>query len=194
LQFARVDDSYRGALVSAEVASTVHRFDEARGHLARAARLGGPSDAIERHRLTIDQACGMELDAVLAARGRIAAGSGRLEDLVPLGALLADLEHFADADTVYRQAFHSYGDVSPFPLAWVCFQIGMLWGELVPVPDNILAALWYRRAMSYVPSYVKARVHLAEILFNQDRTGDAEALLLPVLSSPDPEVPWRLAE
>src|SRR5262245_23836629 len=33
-QFARVDDSFRAALVQAEVASTVHRFADAREHLA----------------------------------------------------------------------------------------------------------------------------------------------------------------
>jgi hypothetical protein len=193
-QFARVDESRRAALVQAEVASTVHRFDDARGHLARAAQMGGPCETIERHALTIDQACGVELDAVLAARRRIATASGRLEDLVPLGAVLADLECFAEADAVYRQAFFSYDDVSPFPLAWVCFQLGMLWGELVPVPAPNLAAFWYRRAIAYVPGYVKARVHLAEICVSQDETGDAEALLLPALSSRDPEVRWRLAD
>jgi tetratricopeptide (TPR) repeat protein len=193
-KFARVDDSYRGAVVHAEVASTVHRFDDARGHLARAALLGGPPEAIEHHRLAIDQACGVGLDAVLAARRRIATVSGRLEDLVPLGAVLADLERFTEADGVYRQAFDSYDDISPFPLAWVCFQLGMLWGELVPVPDLDLAALWYQRAIAYLPGYVKARVHLAEIYASQDRTGEAEALLLPALSSRDPEVEWRLAD
>jgi hypothetical protein len=193
-QFARVDGSFRAALVQAEVASTVHRFQDARAHLARAAALGGPSEAIERHRLTIDQACGVELDAVLAARRRIATASGRLEDLVPLGAVLADLECFAEADAVYRRALYSYDDVSPFPLAWVCFQLGMLWGELVPVPDPDLAALWYGRAIAYVPGYVKARVHLSEILLSQEESGDAETLLRPALSSGDPEVRWRLAD
>jgi tetratricopeptide (TPR) repeat protein len=193
-QFGLVDDSFRAALEQAEVASTVHRFDDARGHLARAALLGGPPEAIEHHRLAIDQACGVGLDAVLAARRRIATVSGRLEDLVPLGALLADLERFTEADAVYRQAFDSYDDVSPFPLAWVCFQLGMLWGELVPVQDPDLAALWYRRAIAYLPGYVKARVHLAEIYASQNRTGEAEALLLPALSSGDPEVQWRLAD
>jgi len=193
-QFASLDHSFRAALVQTEVASAAHRFGDARAHLARAAQMGAPSEAIERNVLTIDQACGVNLDAVLATRRRIASASGRLEDLVPLGALLADLECFAEADVVYQQAFSSYDDVSPFPLAWVCFQLGMLWGELVPVPDPNLAALWYRRAIAYLPSYVKARVHLAEICASQGRIGDAEALLLPALSSSDPEVNWRLAD
>ena len=104
-QFARVDDSSRAALVHAEIASIMHRFDDARGHLARAALLGGPREAIERQSLTIDQACGMRLQAVLAVRRRVATATGRLEDLVPLGAVLADLERFAEADAVYRKAF-----------------------------------------------------------------------------------------
>jgi tetratricopeptide (TPR) repeat protein len=194
LQFARVDDSSRAELVHAEVASTMHRFDDARGHLARAALMGGPREAIERLSLTLDQACGVELDAVLAARRGFAMESGRLEDLVPFGAVLADLDRFAEAEAVYRQAFSSYDDVSPFPLAWICFQLGMLWGELMPIPDPSVAAFWYRRAIAYLPGYVKARVHLAEICANQGRTGDAEALLLPALSSRDPEVRWRLAD
>jgi tetratricopeptide (TPR) repeat protein len=193
-QFARVDNSFRSALVQAEVASAVHRFAEARDHLACAASLGPPCEEIDRHLLSIDQACGVGLDAVLAARRRIVAASGRLEDLIPLGAVLADLERFTEADAVYQQAIYSYGDVSPFPLAWACFQLGMLWGELVAVPDPKLAALWYRRAIAYLPGYVKARVHLAEIYASQDQPRDAEALLVPALSSRDPEVRWRLAD
>ena len=193
-KFARADDSSRAPLVQAEVASAAHRFDDARGYLARAARTGAPREAIERQALAIDQACGEGLDAVLAARRGFAKASGRLEDLVPLGALLADLERCAEADTIYRQAFFSYSDVSPFPLAWVCFQLGVLWGELAAAPDPALAAVWYRRAIAYLPGYVKARVHLAEIYASQNRMGDAEALLLPALSSRDPEVNWRLAD
>ena len=193
-QFASVEHSSRAALVHAEVASMVHRFADARGHLARAARMGGPAEAIQRHTLTIDQACGVELDAVLAARRRIGTASGRLEDLVPLGGVLVDLERFSEANTVYRQAFYAYDGTSPFPLAWVCFQLGLLWREQVPVPEANLAALWYRRALAYLPGYVKARVHLAEIYADQDRAGDAEVLLRPALSSRDPEVNWRLAD
>jgi hypothetical protein len=156
--------------------------------------MGGPWEVIERQTLAIDQACGVELEAVLAARRRIAAASGQLEDLVPLGAVLADLEHFTEAQAVYRQAFDGCDAISPFPLAWVCFQLGMLWGELAPITAPSRAALWYRRALAYLPGYVKARVHLAEIYTSQDHTSDAETLLLPALASGDPEVRWRLAE
>ena len=194
LQFSRVDNSYRAALVQAEIASGVHRFADARDHLARAALIGGPRDIIEHQMLAIDQACGTNLDAVLAARRRIATASGRLEDLIPLGALLADLECFAEADSVYRQALSSYQDVSPFPLAWTCFQLGMLWGELVSIPDPDLAMHWYRRAIAYLPAYAKARVHLAEIHASQGQTREAEVLLVPALASRDPEVQWRLAD
>src|SRR5262245_55105484 len=75
-----------------------------------------------------------------------------------------------------------------------CFQLGVLWGELVPLPNQHLAALWYQRAIAYLPGYVKARVHLAEIYVSQHETEDAEALLLPAFSSRDPEVRWRLAD
>ena len=37
-------------------------------------------------------------------------------------------------------------------------------------------------------------MHLAEIYASQGHIGDAEALLLPALSSRDPEVRWRLAD
>jgi tetratricopeptide (TPR) repeat protein len=193
-EFARVDRSFRSALIHAGIASLTHCFDEARDYLARAAQLNGPRDAIERQRLAIDQARGQSVDRVLAARRRIAQASGQIEDLVPLGALLADLERYPEADALYQEAFFSYCGASPFPLAWTCFQLGVLWGELVSVPDLQLAALWYGSAIAYLPGYVKARVHLAEIFISQDQTQEATATLLPALSSRDPEILWRFAD
>jgi len=194
LQFACVDDASRAAVIHADVASTVHRFEDARNELARAALMDTSRDAIERRLLAIDQACGLDLDTVLDARNRIAAASGRAEDLIPLGAVLADLERFSEADAVYQRAFYRYDGISPFPLAWVCFQLGLLWGELVPVPDLDLASRWYRCAIAYLPGHVSARVHLAEIYTGQGQASDAEALLRPALASCVPEVRWRLAD
>jgi len=194
-QLVRTDaESARTALIQAQFASMTHRFAEARAHVAKANLKGAMPESTVRLTLSIDQACGAHRVAVLAARRQIAADSGRLEDTVPLGALLADLGEFAEADLVYRQALQDYRDVSPFAVAWVCFQLGVLWGELVPEPQSNRAAQWYQKAIAYLPAYVKARVHLAEICSSAGRTEDAEALLVPAASSGDPEVCWRLAE
>jgi tetratricopeptide (TPR) repeat protein len=188
------EDPSRTSLIRAQVAAGTHRFNEARGYLKGAEAYGNLSEAASRLHLSIDQACGDELPTVLKSRRRLAEESGRLEDLVPLGALLADLGEFNEADHSYLQALMAYQNVSPFPLAWVCFQLGSLWGELVPEPQPDRAEKWYRKSIDYVPSYVKARVHLSEILLGDGRFADAEALLSPVASSGDPEVNWRLAD
>jgi hypothetical protein len=181
-------------LVLARIASMQHRFVDADNHLATARAAGAPRAATRRLELAVDQACGRDLDTVLEARRHAADESGRLEDLVPLGALLADLGETEAADRAYLQGLRSYGDVSPFALAWACFQLGMLWGELAAEPDAARAAGWYRQALSYLPCYAKARVHLAEFLTQEGRFAEAEALLVAIVDAGDPEVHWRLAE
>jgi tetratricopeptide (TPR) repeat protein len=187
-------DPMRTALIRAQVASTTHRFAEAREHLKAVEVHGSLPEAANRLLLSMDQACGNRLDEVLETRRRMAAESGRLEDLVPLGALFADLREFDEADRIYQRALREYQDVSPFALAWVCFQLGSLWGELVTEPQWDRAAKWYQRAIEYVPSYVKARIHLSEIYLSYGHVEDADALLVPSVSSNDPEVLWRLAD
>jgi tetratricopeptide (TPR) repeat protein len=186
--------SMRTALIHAQVAAMAHRFGEARAHLANAESRGAMPADVERLRLSIDQACGTALESVLEVRRRMAAESGRLEDLVPLGSLLADLGNFDEADGIYDRALREYTDVSPFAVAWVCFQRGVLWGELVPEAQASRATVWYRKAIEYLPCYVKARVHLSEIYLQSGNVTDAESLLVPVISSGDPEVSWRLAD
>jgi tetratricopeptide (TPR) repeat protein len=194
-QLARVESaSARSALIQAQVASMMHRFADARHFLAQADTGGALSADVNRVLLNIDQACGANLEKVLSERREAARKSGRTEDLVALGALLADLREFPAADRIYRQALEAYRDVSPFPVAWVCFQLGVLWGELVPEPQTEQAARWYRTAIDCFPSYTKARVHLAEIYSSSGRASDAEALLIPAIPSSDPEVRWRLAD
>jgi hypothetical protein len=186
--------SARTALIRAQVASMMHRFSDARHYLAQAELGGVPPAELNRLRLSIDQACGSNLGMALNERRKLAEESGRLEDLVALGALLADLGEFTSADGVYRNALREYRDVSPFPVAWVCFQLGVLWGEFVPEPQFDRAEHWYRKAVISLPRYVKARVHLAEIYSSTGHTSGAEAALNPAIASGDPEVPWRLAD
>ena len=186
--------SARERLIQAQVASMAHRFADARHYLLQARSLGAPMADIDRLQLTIDQACATDLDKVLDARRRLTVETQGLEDFVALGSLLADLCDFAAADEAYIQALRAYRDVSPFPVARVCFQLGMLWGELAPEPDLSAAARWYRHAIKVLPRYTKARVHLAEILLSGGRLNEAELLLEPVAAIADPEVAWRLAD
>jgi hypothetical protein len=181
-------------LIAAQVASLVHHFAEARTHLTEAAACGAPEDASRRIRLAIEQALGENWPAVLVARQEIAEATGALQDLVPLGALLADIGEYEEADRTYMRAIREYRDLSPFALAWVCFQIGVLWGETIPEPDRCRAAFWYQQAIAYLPAYTRARVHLAEIHLDDGQPHAAETLLLPVVTSGDPEPRWRLAQ
>ena len=167
--------SARTALIQAQVASMMHRFAEARHHLEQAEIRGAQKADVRRLRLSIDQACGTDLDRVLRERRETVRRSGAIEDQMALGGLLADLREFGDADRIYRQALQNYRDVSPFPVAWVCFQLGVLWGELVPEPQTSLRRKWYERALERLPSYTKARVHLAEIYSSCGRADEAEA-------------------
>jgi tetratricopeptide (TPR) repeat protein len=186
--------SARVALIQAQVASMAHRFSDARHYLAQA-EIGGASTAdVDRLRLNIDQACGSNLDSVLDARRRVATKTNGLEDFVALGSLLADLRDFDAADRAYKEALQAFRDVSPFPVAQVCFQLGVLWGELVPKPELSRAAQWYRQAIAVLPIYAKACVHLAEIYSSEGRLGEAESLLRRVIAIGDPEVDWRLAD
>ena len=194
-QLGQLDaSSPRTMVIQAQIASALHRFSDARHYLAQASLGGAPSADVKRILLNVDQACGSHLEEVLDERRRIVAKSGRFEERVALGALLADLGEFDDADEIYRQALRGYQDVSPFPVAWVCFQLGMLWGELVPEPQLARAEHWYRKAVVSLPCYVRARVHLAEICSATGRASEAEATLRPALASGDPEVSWRLAD
>ncbi len=194
-QLGRLDaSSPRTMVIKAQIASALHRFSDARRYLAQASLGGAPPADVKRILLNVDQACGSHLEEVLDERRSIVAKSGRFEDRVALGALLADVGEFNDADEIYRQALREYQDVSPFPVAWVCFQLGMLWGELVPAPQLTRAEHWYRKAIVSLPCYVRARVHLAEICSATRRAHEAEATLRPALASGDPEVSWRLAD
>ena len=74
-----------------------------------------------------------------------------------------------------------------------CPRVAERWSSR-PICHPSAAPCGRRGAIAYLPGYVKARVHLAEIYVSQDKTEDAEALLLPALSSRDPEVQWCLAD
>lgn len=95
------------------------------------------------------------------------------------------------AEQAYREALTFWDQITPFPIAWVEFQRG----ELYVGRDDDRAAKHYRRALDYLPDYVTARVHLAELLAEAGDEEGAVALLAAVNErNEDPEVDSRRAE
>lgn len=181
-------------LLAARIASMRHHFAQARLDLCNAENLGATPDEVSDIRLSLDQATGENLVTVLQTRQDIARDKASLQNLVPLAALYADIGEIELAERTYLQALASYRELSPFPIAWVCFQLGVLWGESAPQPDLERAAHWYRQALAYLPGYTHAGVHLAEIHLEAGEYSKAQALLLPIMNSGDPEVLWRLEQ
>lgn len=181
-------------LFAAQANSARHLFADAEQNLYRAKALGADNHAILRIQLGIDQALGKNLELVLEERLRNVANKGSIENLVPLGALLADLGKHEQANDVYIKALTTYEDLSPIGLAWACFQLGFLWGEVVNEPDLERAAYFYSKAVNYLPGYAHATVHLAEIDMENGRIDQARGLLNSVIECGDPEVRWRMSE
>jgi hypothetical protein len=173
--------------------TAVHRFGEVRAALVRAEAAGAETEAVDRARWVLDLATGIDPDGLVArARQRRQAEPG-LQSWADEAHALAAAGRFEEADLAYRAAQAEYRDVSPFPLAWLAFQRGVMWAESADRPD--LAAPLYREALRYLPSYVTAGVHLAELEASAgDPPGAVGRLRAFAGASGDPEPMARLAE
>jgi tetratricopeptide (TPR) repeat protein len=145
----------------ADFLTAVHRFDEARLALSRAEASGADANAVERARWGLDLATGSHPDRLvdLAHRRRLARPN--LQSWTDEANALAAAGRFEAADGAYRAAQESYRDVSPFPLAWLAFQRGLVWAEAADRRD--IALPLYQEAVRYLPGYASANVHLAEL-------------------------------
>jgi hypothetical protein len=181
-------------LFSAHVNSSRHLFSAAQENVSQAISLGADQARCSRIQLGIDQALGMNLELVLDQRLKIASKDNSFENLIPLGALLADMGRFDEAHDTYINALTSYRELSPIGLAWTFFQLGLLWGELVSEQDLEKASYYYSKAVDYLPGYTHATVHLAEIQMENGNLDRARELLNSVIGSGDPEVRWRMSE
>jgi tetratricopeptide (TPR) repeat protein len=142
----------------ARAASAVHRFEDAVRDLQAAAALGADVDA---RLAAIRIAQGRELESARDfARHRVE----RQATLATLGLLAnaeAALGEFDAADEHYAAALAQLHDVSPFLVAQLTFQRGVMWAEQADRPDR--AEPFYVEAVRRLPQYVVANVHLAEL-------------------------------
>ena len=83
------------------------------------------------------------------ARCKRAAQPGRWEELVPLGALLADFAEFEEAEWTYHRAASGILEcLAVCRCRGVCFELGVLWGDALRNHSWLCS---YHAAIEYLP-------------------------------------------
>jgi tetratricopeptide (TPR) repeat protein len=177
-------------LARARVRAMLHRFDAALADLDAAARLGADPCTLEDERAALFQALGHYDDALALRRS----AAERRPGFVALGALAglqADRGWLCEAERLFARARRRYLGVSPFPLALLDFQRGLMWMDH---GDLDAARVWFSAASARVPAYAGALGHLAEVdIAVGEHAAAIERLQRIATSSDDPEYAGLLA-
>jgi tetratricopeptide (TPR) repeat protein len=180
----------RGWLVRARAAAALHRFPAALADLGEAARRGAAPAEIDAVRAGVLQATG-RLDEALEIRRRLVAARRDVTSLGGEGTVRAARGELREAERLYAAAVASYQDVSPFPVAWVELQRGLMWMREDDLPR---ARIWLATAHERLPQYAPAAGHLAEVEAALGRVDAAVALLRPLAErAEDPDYAAQLA-
>ena len=190
-KLASVEGNGESDLRRARWLSAVHRFAEADALLA--AHSASPNAELAAVREAVALATDRDLLALKESRQAAAERHPSYATLSGLAAIQATLGEFDAADASYRQAARHYHDVSPFPLAWLFFQRGVLWAEMANRPER--SRQLYQEAVRLLPGYVVANVHLAELEWQEGDTAAAIARLRALAGrTEDPEPAGLLGE
>jgi tetratricopeptide (TPR) repeat protein len=177
-------------LARARARTTLHRFAEALADLDAAERLDADPSTLDAERAAIFQALGC-YDEALALRRSAAERRPDFATLGALAGLQAERGLLAEAEHVFIEARRCYQRVSPFPIAMLDFQHGLMWMDQ---GDLHAAHAWFDAAVRRVPSYAPALGHLAEV---DTALGAREAAIARLrrlaVSSDDPEYAAQLA-
>ena len=146
-------------LARARTRATFHRFAEALADLDAAERLGADRAALEAERAAIFQALG-RYDEALALRRDAAERRPDFATLGALAGLQAERGEVREAERLFDEARRRYQDVSPFPIAMLDFQRGLMWFEQATCTPPASGSMPPRRR---VPAYAPALGHLAEV-------------------------------
>ena len=109
--------------------------------------------------------------------GALAAAEGAAGDVA------SALRHFSEAEAKYR-------DSSPFPLAWIDFQRGLLFEKHGRLDEARTA---YGAAAARLPQYAQAQAHLAGLIALQGDRAKAAEILRPLSALEDPEYAGQLS-
>jgi tetratricopeptide (TPR) repeat protein len=174
----------------ARTRAVFHRFADALADVDRAARLSLDAATTNRERAAIFQAVG-RYDEALAIREEAADRRARFEDVAALVGLCAERGDIDAAEQWYAESRRRYRGVSPFPLALLDFQLGLMWmseGRLDAARRS------FDDARRRVPAYAPAQGHLAEVEAELGEITSAMTRLYPLaVSSDDPDYAAQLS-
>lgn len=177
-------------LACARAHATLHRFPEALEDLDSAERHGIEPASLIAERTAVIQALG-RYDEALVVRLSAVERKPSFASLGALAWLQAERGEIDEAERLFAEARRRYGGVSPFPVAMLDFQRGLMWME----QEELRAArIWFAAAQDRVPSYAPAQGHLAEVDAALGVREAAIARLRPLaMSADDPDYAAQLA-
>ena len=130
-------------------------------------------------------------DEAFALREEAAARRASFENVAALVGLHADRGEIEAAERRYAQSRSRYRGVSPFPLALLDFQLGLMWMNECRLDD---ARRSFETARCRVPAYAPAQGHLAEVEAQLGEIDSAVSRLYSLAeSSDDPDYAGQLA-
>jgi tetratricopeptide (TPR) repeat protein len=174
----------------ARTRAVFHRFTEALDDLDHADRIAPQDSAAKQERAAILQALGRYYEA-LVTYAAAADRAGQFEQAAALAGLWAERGETDTAQRFYLESVRSYRGVSPFPLALLDFQLGVMWMRHERLKE---ARTCFEAAIHRVPAYAPAQGHLAEVEADLGNPEAALARLYPLaMSSDDPDYAAQLA-
>ncbi|MGA8221293.1 MAG: DUF4331 family protein [Candidatus Acidiferrales bacterium] len=175
----------RELLLRARTRSAVHRFADSLADLAAAQRAGANATDVAALHGSLLVATGHAADVIPQLEASLHTHPGFASRGALAGAYAA-VGRFEDADRLYAEALGNLDTTLPFPYAWMWFARGLMWGE--QAGDQARAEAMYRRAVYYLPEFVPANIHLAELEVARGDVRSAMARLERVVQlSNDPE-------
>jgi len=196
---AELADRHVGAAITdaaayvarARTRAVFHRFTEALDDLDHADLISPQGAAVERERAAILQAMGHYHEALVTHESAVADRGEQFERVATLAGFWAERGKAEQAQHFYLDSLRSYRGVSPFPLALLDFQLGLMWMSQHRLNE---ARTHFRTAAHRVPAYAAAQGHLAEIDAELGETEAAIGRLIPLAtSSDDPDYAAQLA-
>jgi tetratricopeptide (TPR) repeat protein len=180
----------RAFVARARARAVFHRFTDALDDIDRAERLGLNAETTNGDRAAIFQALG-RYDEALAIREEAADRRASFENVAALVGLYSEIGEIDAAERLYAESRRRYRGVSPFPLALLDFQLGLMWMNKGRLDD---ARTSFDAARRRVPAYAPAQGHLAEV---EAELGEIEAAVARLYSvavySDDPDYAAQLA-